>query len=147
MVTDVLAETANVVTLKLAEACPAGTLTTPGTCAADELFVVSVTEIPPEGEGELRNTVPVALVPPLTLVGLMVRDCNNGGAFGSGATLTKIDFVTPPAVAKTFPPVAKPETGLVHDVRNVVATGCDMNHIEKWTRELGLDNLWQQCRS
>jgi len=117
MVTDVLAETANVVTLKLAEVCPAGTLTMPGTCAADELLVASVTEIPPEGEGELKKTVPVALVPPATLAGLIVMDCSNGGAFGSGVTLTKIDFVAPPALAKTVPPVESPETELVPMVK------------------------------
>ena len=27
--------------------------------------------------------------------------------------MTKMDFVTPPALAKTFPPVGKPVTGLV----------------------------------
>ena len=112
-----MAETANVVTVKLADVCPAGTLTMPGTCAADELLVASVTEIPPEGEGALKNTVPVALVPPATLAGLIVRDCSKGGAFGSGATLTKMDFVTPPALAKTFPPVESPETGLVPMVK------------------------------
>ena len=101
------------VTLKLAEVWPAGTLTMPGTCAADELLVARVTEIPPEGEGELKKTVPVPLVPPATLVGLIAMDCSKGGAFGSGATLTKIDLVTPPALAKTFPPVVSPETGLV----------------------------------
>jgi hypothetical protein len=85
----------------------------PGARAAALLLVESVTEIPPEGAGELRNTVPVALVPPPTLVGLIARDCNNGGAFGSGATLTKMDLVTPPAVATTFPPVERPDTGLV----------------------------------
>ena len=42
MVTDALAETANVVTLKLADVRPAGTLTMPGTCAADELLVASI---------------------------------------------------------------------------------------------------------
>ena len=112
-----MAETANVVTVKLADVWPAGTLTMPGTCAADELFVASVTEIPPEGEGELKKTVPVALVPPATLAGLIVMDCSNGGAFGSGATLTKIDLVIPPALAKTFPPVESPETGLVPMVK------------------------------
>ena len=108
-----MAETANVVTLKVAEVWPAGTLTMPGTCAAEELLVASVTEIPPAGEGALKKTVPVALVPPATLAGLIVMDCSKGGAFGSGATLTKTDFVTPPALAKTFPPVESPETGLV----------------------------------
>ena len=112
-----MAETANVVTLKLADACPAGTLTIPGTCAADELLVASVTEIPPEGEGALKKTVPVALLPPATLAGLIVIDCSKGGAFGSGATLTKTDFVTPPALAKTFPPVVSPETELVPMVK------------------------------
>ena len=55
----------------------------------------------------------MAFVPPLTLVGVIDIDCNNGGALGSGATLTKMDFVTPPALAKTFPPVVRPETRLV----------------------------------
>ncbi len=113
MVTDVLVPTANVVTVKLAEVCPAGTLTTPGTTTTDELLVASVTEIPPAGAGELKNTVPVAFVPPATLVGLIVIDCRSGGAFGSGVTVTKIDLITPPAVAKTFPPVERPDTVLV----------------------------------
>ena len=113
MVTTVLFVTVNVVTVKLAEVCPPGTLTTPGTVAAKRLLVASVTEIPPAGAGELRNTVPVAFVPPLTVVGLIVIDWRSGGAFGSGLTLTKIDLVMPPALAKTFPPVGKPVTGLV----------------------------------
>ena len=113
IVTDVLFPTANVVTVELAEVCPPGTLTMPGTVATDELLVASVTEIPPAGAGELRNTVPVALVPPRTLVGLIVIDCSNAGAFGSALTLTKIDLVTPPALAKTFPPLGRPVTGLV----------------------------------
>ena len=74
MVTDVLFATANVVTVKLAEVCPAGTLTMPGTRAALKLLVARVTEIPPAGAGELRNTVPVAFVPPLTLAGVIVID-------------------------------------------------------------------------
>ena len=113
MVTDVLFPTANVVTVKLAEVCPPGTLTMPGTLAALGLLVASVTEIPPAGAGELKNTVPVAFVPPLTVVGLIVIDCRSGGAFGWGLTLTKMDLVTPPAVAKTFPPVGSPVTVLV----------------------------------
>src|SRR5260370_34804121 len=113
MVTDVLAETANVITLKLAEFCPAGTLTMPGTCAADELLVASVTEIPPEGEGALKKTVPVALVPPATLAGLIVMDCSNGGAFVARATLTKIYVVMQPALWRTLSPVVRPRKELV----------------------------------
>ena len=46
--------------------------------------------------------MPVALVPPSTLVGLTATDCSSGGAFGSGARLMKKDFVTPPALAVMF---------------------------------------------
>src|SRR5690242_9976445 len=99
--------------VKLALVWPPGTLTIPGACAADALLVESVTEMPPAGAGALRNTLPVAFVPPATLVGVIDIDCNNGGAFGSGATLTRMDLVTPPALAKTKPPVDRPETGLV----------------------------------
>jgi hypothetical protein len=74
MVTDVLFPTANVVTVKPPEVCPLGTLTMPGARAALGLLVASVTEIPPAGAGELRNTVPVAFVPPLTLAGVIVID-------------------------------------------------------------------------
>ena len=104
IVTALFVETAKVVTVKFAEVCPAGTNTMPGAVATKRLLVESVTLIPPEGAGALRKTVLVALLPPVTLAGLMVTDCNNGGAFGSGATLTKIDFVTPPAVAFTCAP-------------------------------------------
>jgi hypothetical protein len=74
MVTNVLFATVNVVTVKLAEVCPAGTLTMPGARAAFALLVASVIEIPPAGAGALKNTVPVAFVPPLTVVGLIVID-------------------------------------------------------------------------
>jgi hypothetical protein len=74
MVTDVLFPTANVVIVKLADVWPPGTLTMPGARATFALLVASVTEIPPAGAGALRNTVPVALVPPRTLVGVIVID-------------------------------------------------------------------------
>jgi hypothetical protein len=124
IVTDVLVPTGNVVTVKLADVCPPGTFTTPGTLATDKLLVASVTEIPPAGAGELKNTVPVAFVPPLTLVGLIVIDCRSGGAFGSGITLTKMDLVTSPAVAKTFPPVGRPVTVLVGMSKVLVLFSC-----------------------
>src|SRR3954469_24339116 len=100
MMTDVLFETEDVVMVKLAEIWPPGTVTIPGALAAAELLVERVIEIPPAGAGALKKTVPVAEVPPLTLAGAIDIDCRSGGAFGSGATLTKMDFVTPPAVAK-----------------------------------------------
>jgi len=33
----------------------------------------------------------------------------------------------------------------LRDVNNLVATGCDRDYIARWTRELGLFNLWQEC--
>ena len=32
----------------------------------------------------------------------------------------------------------------LRDVKNLVATGYDRNHIEQWTGKLGLDKLWQE---
>lgn len=34
----------------------------------------------------------------------------------------------------------------LRDVRNLLATGYDAAYLEKWTRELGLYDLWQECR-
>ena len=64
MVTDVLFPTANVVTVKLADVWPPGTLTMPGTWATDELLVASVTKMPRAGAGELKNTGPVEAIDP-----------------------------------------------------------------------------------
>lgn len=35
----------------------------------------------------------------------------------------------------------------LRDVRNLAGTGCDVDYIERWTRELGLHNLWQENKS
>ena len=32
----------------------------------------------------------------------------------------------------------------LRDVRNLVATGCDRDYIERWTGELGIGNLWKE---
>lgn len=32
----------------------------------------------------------------------------------------------------------------LRDVKNLVSTGCDRAYIERWTVELGLDNLWRE---
>jgi hypothetical protein len=34
----------------------------------------------------------------------------------------------------------------MRDVRNLAATTCDAGYIERWTKELGLSTLWEQCR-
>ncbi len=33
----------------------------------------------------------------------------------------------------------------LRDVKNLATTGCDAAYIARWTRELGLLNLWQEC--
>ena len=33
----------------------------------------------------------------------------------------------------------------LRDVKNLTATGCDRDYILRWTNELGLLNLWQEC--
>lgn len=35
----------------------------------------------------------------------------------------------------------------LRDVKNLASTGCDMDYIERWTKNLGLLKLWQECRS
>jgi len=74
IVTGVLEETDDVVTVNLAEVWPTGTATVPGTAATKRLLVESVTLIPPEGAGALRKTVPLAFVPPATVAGVRVID-------------------------------------------------------------------------
>ena len=34
----------------------------------------------------------------------------------------------------------------LRDVKNLVGTGCDAAYIERWTHELGLHSLWQDCQ-
>ncbi len=33
----------------------------------------------------------------------------------------------------------------LRDVRNLLGTGYDTAYLDKWTRELGLYDLWQEC--
>lgn len=34
----------------------------------------------------------------------------------------------------------------LRDVRNLAGTGCDTAYTERWTTELGLNTLWEQCQ-
>ena len=63
-----------VLTVKLALVAPAATVTLEATVATEVLPLLRVTTAPPLGAGPLRVTVPVELFPPLTDVGLSVRD-------------------------------------------------------------------------
>ncbi|HEX3719605.1 MAG TPA: hypothetical protein VH595_16750 [Verrucomicrobiae bacterium] len=33
----------------------------------------------------------------------------------------------------------------LRDVQNLAGTGCDRDYVERWTKELGLLKLWQEC--
>ena len=68
MLTKVADATVEVVIVKFALVVPAATVTLAGTLAAAEVSD-SVTSIPPAGAAALRVTVPVADLPPTTLVG------------------------------------------------------------------------------
>ena len=58
---------------------PAGTVTEGGTDAAAVLLLVRVTATPPAAAGPLSVTLPVALLPPVTVAGLTLREVRAGG--------------------------------------------------------------------
>ena len=94
MVTAVEAATALVVTVNVALVALAGTVTLPGTVAA-ELLLDSVTCAPPAGAGPLSVTVPVGEnVPPVTLEAFRVNADRIGT--DAGVTVSVAVLVAPP---------------------------------------------------
>jgi hypothetical protein len=77
-VTEDVVETATVVTVKLAAAAPASTLTLAGTVAIATLELLNVTTTPPEGARPVKVTVAVDALPPLTVDGARVRVARSG---------------------------------------------------------------------
>jgi hypothetical protein len=73
MVAEVEAFTADVVAVKLALVCPAGTTTLCGTVAA-ALLLERKTPAPPAGAAMLSVTVPTELLPPVTEAGFSESD-------------------------------------------------------------------------
>jgi len=82
--TEVRRETRLVVTMKLADVAPAGTMMLAGTVATFVLLLTRLITAPPEGAGALNVTVPVEAKPPLTLVGLRVIALSVGNGVGGG---------------------------------------------------------------
>jgi hypothetical protein len=72
-VTGVDAVTALVFTVNVALVAPAATATLVGTATADTLLE-RLTTAPPLGAAVVRVTVPVEEAPPMTLVGLSIRE-------------------------------------------------------------------------
>src|SRR5437867_1646899 len=118
MIAGVEAVTEVVVTVKVALMAPAGTMILTGTIAAVELHE-SETVPPPLSAGALKVTVPVADVPPTTLVGLndTVERAGPGGGGGgaSGGCRFRAARANTPSVPVMMTCVATP-TGLVFTV-------------------------------
>ena len=93
IVTDVDAATAYVVTANVAVVFPAATVTVPGTVAAAVSLLDSTTAAPPAGAGAVNATVPVALVPPVTVPGLTLTELR---AAGTAVTVSPAVCVVPP---------------------------------------------------
>jgi hypothetical protein len=103
MVTAALAVTVRLVTVKFAVVAPASTVTVVGTVAALVLPLVSATSAPPLGAAPLKLTVPWAVMPPVTLMGLTATEDRlaGGGGGGGGCTVSAAVRVTPLNVAET----------------------------------------------
>jgi len=88
--------------VKFALLAPAGTVTLAGTLAAPGRLLDSATIVPPAGAALGSVTVPVAGVPPATLVGLSTNEDSVGAGGGvlSGFTVKSADSVTPPPVTE-----------------------------------------------
>ena len=89
--TAVEAATALVLTGKVALVAPAGTVTLPATVATAGLLLDSVTGAPPAGAGPFSLTVPVELLPPVTVVGLTLSELGMGGI-----TVSEAVWLAPP---------------------------------------------------
>ena len=96
--------TALVVTVNVADVCPAATVTVPGTLA-DELLDASPTTKPPVGAGPLRVTVPVEEDPPTTEAGFTVTDATEGDVTTSEA-LAVVEKAVPVIVDVASVPTA-----------------------------------------
>jgi hypothetical protein len=96
IVADVERRTTDVLTVKVALVAPAGTVTLEGALAAPVLLLESLTCAPPAGAGPLKVTVPVEdCPPPMTLVGLRVKEYREGTGGGAGVTVSGAVLVTP----------------------------------------------------
>lgn len=89
--TDVSRVTRPVVTPKLADVAPAGTMMLAGTVTTFALLLIRLITAPPAGAGALNVTVPVEAEPPLTLAGLSVKELSAGNdagvAVGAGVSV------------------------------------------------------------
>ncbi len=96
VITAVVVEVTDVVvTVKFALVDPAATVTLLGTLAA-ELLLDKLTTAPPEGAAALSVTVPVELLPPVTLVGFRLTEETVVPQELAAFTVKFVDTVAPP---------------------------------------------------
>jgi hypothetical protein len=86
-----------VATVKVALVAPAATVTLAGTLATAVLLLDRLTKAPPAAAALVKLTLPCALPPPVTLVGLSVRlfRLAGGGGGGTGVTVSVVDRLVP----------------------------------------------------
>ena len=92
MTTAVVFPVLEVATVKLADVAPAGIVTTPGSDITAVLLVNKETTMPPIGAPPLSTTVPMAVPPDLTRVGLNESPASVAAA---GFTVSTADLLTP----------------------------------------------------
>jgi len=102
-------------TVKLTLIPPAATVTLAGTAATAGLVLESVTTASPAGAGALRVTVPVEAVPPVTLVGLRLKE----ERVVAGVTVSTAELLAPPYVAEIVT-VVEAITELVDTVKSAL---------------------------
>src|SRR5262249_4655400 len=102
MVMEVALATVSDVTVKLELVAPAAMVTLAGTVATLVLALERETTAPPAGAALESVTVPWDVFPPVTLVGLSVREDRlaGGGGGGTGVTVSVAVRVTPPKTAE-----------------------------------------------
>jgi hypothetical protein len=96
-----------VFTVKVALVRPAPTVTLAGTVATKVWLLESVTVIPPAGAAPFRVTVPVDVLPPVTIAGFRLIDDRDG------AVIVRFAFWFPPLYEAEIWTLADPETGTV----------------------------------
>jgi hypothetical protein len=87
----------NVETVNVALVAPPGTVTLNGTLAESGWLLARLIATPLGGAAAPSRTVPVAVPPPATLVGLTVRDVSAGSV---GYSVSRREIVTPPPVTE-----------------------------------------------
>ena len=93
--TVLFAVTEDVLTVNVALDAPAAMVTLAGTVATAVLLLVSDTTAPPAGAADVKVTVPVEALPPVTLVGLSDTAFSEAGG-GGGVTARTALIVAPP---------------------------------------------------